>query len=127
MTVSVAGPGVTLTLADLDRSEGDLIYFTARAEGDGLSATVSVETLYGDSLETFAAGLDRDFGGWAGARTWTSFRGDLELRATHAGRVVELVWTLRRPGCWECTVRTLVTPGEELRRFSADVADFLVS
>nr|WP_239070663.1 DUF6228 family protein [Amycolatopsis sp. SID8362] len=115
-----------MTLADLDRSEGDLLWFTARAEGDGLSAAVSVETLHGDSLDTFAAGLDRDFRGWPGTRTWTSFRGDLELRATHTGHVVELVWTLRRHE-WECTVRTPVTPGEELRRFSADVAEFLVS
>ncbi|RSD13230.1 DUF6228 family protein [Amycolatopsis eburnea] len=126
MTLVVPGAGVTLTLVDLDRSERDLVWFTARAEGDGLSAEVSVETLHGDSLDTFAAGLDRDFRGWTGTRTWTSFRSDLELSAAHTGRVVELVWTLRRHG-WECTVRTPVTPGEELRRFSADVAEFLVS
>lgn len=134
MTVSLSGPGVTLTLADLDASEGDLVCFTARAEGPGLTASVSVMTLHGDGLGSFAAGLERDFRGWPGERVWTSIRADLELRATHHGRSVELAWTLQgrepvldetRP--WSATVRTVVTPGEELRRFSADVAEFLAT
>jgi len=134
VSVSVAGPSVTLTLANLDRSHGDVVVFEARAEGVDLLASMWVETLYGDAIDSFAAGLARDFRGWDGTRTWKSFRGELELRATHTGRVVELAWTLHHPGpawespgFWDCTVRTFVTPGEELRRFSADVAEFLVS
>jgi hypothetical protein len=80
-----------------------------------MSAAVSIETLHGDGLES-------------------DFRGDLELRATHGGRSVELAWTLHGlepagggPRPWSCTVRTFVTPGEELRRFSADVSDFLAT
>ncbi|MFJ9780975.1 DUF6228 family protein [Amycolatopsis sp. NPDC101161] len=123
-----------MTLADLGRLDGDVVYFAARAEGGGMSTAVSVETLHGDGLETFAAGLESDFRGWPGERVWKSFRGDLELHATHGGRSVELAWTLHglepagggaRP--WSCTVRTFVTPGEELRRFSADVAGFLAT
>ncbi|MEA5358673.1 DUF6228 family protein [Amycolatopsis sp., V23-08] len=90
MTVSVEGPGVTVTLSNLDRSEGDLVVF--------------------------------------------SVRGDLELRAVHTGGVVELAWTLRGPESvldrarhWECVARTFLTPGEELRRFSADVTAFLAT
>ena len=79
-------------------------------------------------------GLERDFRGWPGERVWVSFRGDLELRASHTGGVVELAWTLRGPESvadrarhWECVARTFVTPGEELRRFSADVTAFLAT
>ncbi|MCR6487263.1 DUF6228 family protein [Amycolatopsis sp. OK19-0408] len=132
MTFSVAGQGVTLTLTGFDASEGDLVYFTARAEGADMAASVSVQTLHGDGLAAFAAGLDEDFRGWPGVRVWTSSRGELELRATHDGRVVGLEWTLRYPGpdwepvdFWTCTVRTHLTPGEDLRRFSADLAQFL--
>jgi hypothetical protein len=134
VSVSAVGQGVTLTLTDLDASEGDLVYFTARAEGAGLAASVSVETLHGDDLDVFAAGLDRDFRGWPGERVWKSFRGDLELRATHTGRSVELAWTLRglelradRARPWDCVVHTFLTPGEELRRFSVDLAEFLAT
>lgn len=134
MSFSAVGPGGTLTLTDLDASEGDLVFFAARAEGAGLAASVSVETLHGDGLGSFAAGLDRDFRGWPGERVWTSFRGDLELRATHHGHSVELAWTLHGlepagggPGPWSCTVRTWVTPGEELRRLGADLAEFLAT
>ncbi|VVJ15405.1 Uncharacterised protein [Amycolatopsis camponoti] len=134
MTVFLAGPGVTLTLTDLDASEGDLVYFTARAEGNGLAASASVMTLHGDGLGPFTAGLERDFRGWSGERVWQSARADLGLRATHHGRAVELAWTLQgrepihdetRP--WAVTVRTFVTPGEELRTFGAEVAEFLAT
>lgn len=132
MSVSFTGPGGTLTLTDLDASEGDLVFFRARAEGAGLSASVSVETLHGDGLAVFAAGLDRDFRGWPGERAWRSYRGDLELCATHHGRAVELAWTVHGPEVgwdeprpWSCTVRIRIVPGEELRRFSADLAEFL--
>jgi hypothetical protein len=134
VSFSAAGPGGTVTLTDLDASEGDLVYFLARAEGAGLAASVSVQTLHGDGLGSFAAGLDRDFRGWPGERVWTSLRGDLELRATHTGRSVELAWTLHGHSqslaerrSWACTVWTRVTPGEELRRFSADLAEFLAT
>jgi hypothetical protein len=116
-----------LRLRRLRPDEDGLVLLTVAAEGVGLSAAVDVQTLDGDGLDDFFAGLDKDFRGWAGKRHWKSFEGDLELEAVHAGRVILLSWTLRFPPPveeswdWQVTIRVPITPGEELENLAGTI------
>ncbi|MEW9530145.1 DUF6228 family protein [Microbispora sp. NPDC049125] len=124
---------MVLILGERERPHDDtLMFFLARAESGGLQAEVAVETIMGDGLAEFLEELVNDFRGWAGTRTWTSHRVDLQLEASHSGRRVELLWTLRfpdpneQPGdLWSVTVRTLVSPGEDMTNLAREVRSFL--
>jgi hypothetical protein len=125
--------GTFVRLHGLRRPHDDaLVLFGVQAEAPGLSADIAVETLNGDGLAEFIQGLHDDFRGWAGERIWKSFRGDLELRAVHDGRLIWLSFTLRFPepteadaGICDSTVRVHLTPGQDLTAFSADLSAFL--
>ncbi|GIH65414.1 hypothetical protein Msi02_62310 [Microbispora siamensis] len=108
------------------------MFFSAQAESAGLQAEVAVETIMGDGLADFLEELVTDFRGWAGTRTWTSHRADLQLEASHSGHLVELLWTLRFPNpsydpndIWSVTVRTSISPGEDLTNLAREVRSFL--
>jgi len=133
VTVPRQPAGTFLRLYDCCRPHGDaLLVLSVQVGAPGLSASIGIETLEGDGLAQFVRELDDDFRGWAGERTWTSFRGDLQLRAIHTGRAVLLAWTLRfpepaesDPGAWEATVRVQISPGEDLKALSSDLHAFL--
>ncbi|WIX84079.1 DUF6228 family protein [Amycolatopsis carbonis] len=134
MTIPARLPAGTFVKLERCRRPHDdaLGLFGARVEAPGLSASLEVETLNGDGLDSFVQSLGNDFRGWTDERIWASFRGDLELRASHSGRLIWLSWTLRfpepteeDPAVWTATVRVHLTPGEDLRVFNSDVAAFL--
>jgi DNA-binding NtrC family response regulator len=73
----------------------------------------------------FVAGLARDWQGWPGERRWHSLEEELTIAATHHGRRVELVVTLRRgidADAWTVTLPVSLAPGEALARAARDVA-----
>ncbi len=131
--VRIPGSGVNFVLAERERPHGDaLMFFLAQAESAGLQAQVAVETIMGDGLADFFEELVIDFTGWDGTRTWTSHRADLQLEASHSGHWVKLLWTLRFPNpsydpddMWSVTVRTSVSPGEDLTNLAREVRSFL--
>jgi Family of unknown function (DUF6228) len=109
-----------------------LVSFSVQVEAPGLRAEAGIETLQGDGLVEFVRGLDESYLGWPGTRTWSSFRRDLRLEAVHTGGAVVLAWTLVFPepsegpaAIWEATVRVQISPGEDLKQLSSDVAAFL--
>lgn len=53
MTVSLTGPDAAATLTNLDASEGDLVWFSARLEGTGMVASAGVTP--GEELRRFSA------------------------------------------------------------------------
>ncbi|MEZ0110910.1 hypothetical protein ABH920_004925 [Catenulispora sp. EB89] len=124
--------GDVVTLHECRRPHNDaLVVFGVRVDAHGLSASMGIETLNGDGLDAFVQTLDNDFRGWSGERVWTSSRGDLEVRARHVGKAIQLDWTLRFPEPveqspdWELTVHLHVDPGESLKDLSTRIAAFL--
>lgn len=91
----------------------------------GLSCAHYVVVHGDDGLPDFVAGLARDWRGWRRARRWHSLEEELTIVASHTGRRVELVVTLRSgidPGAWSVTLPVPLAPGEALARAAADVA-----
>lgn len=109
-----------------------LLVFIAEIQGPGLAASVGVTTWGGDGLPEFVRGLEADFRGWDGERTWASLERDLELRATHRGGSIDLTWTLQfpqEPGTgdrfWTASLFLTIGAGEELKAMAADIEHFI--
>lgn len=96
-------------------------------EADGLTCRRGVITLAGDGLDTFFSELERDWQGWSGARVWNALEGGMTIEATHTGRRVALVVTLRHdsePNVWELRLPLSLPPGEPLSEAAADMRAF---
>jgi hypothetical protein len=97
---------------------------------EGLVCDLPVESLGGDGLDTFLAGLVQDWKGWPDTRHWKTVFGELRIEATHRGRVVELLFVLAvpyragEPGLpdLELRLRIDVAPGESLSALAAGAA-----
>jgi Family of unknown function (DUF6228) len=111
-------PGVVLRLAfERDRSGSGLDLFEVHARTPVLSCDHAVLTWNGDGLRTFFGDLVRDWRGWDGTRRWDAVEHGMSIEATHRGRVVELLFILRRdyePDAWELRLPIIIAPGEPL-------------
>lgn len=104
-----------------------IVDFEVHIDAPGLTVRGWTRSLSGDGLDDFVKSLDADFGGWQGVRFWRSMEGDLTIEASHTGHHVALVvslWRDHHGDAWKVSVPAQVLPGEDLRRFSADVETF---
>jgi hypothetical protein len=88
----------------------------ARLAGKGLNATVVCPEASWEpaSLADFLAGLDADWEGWEGERTWRSMERELHIAAVHdKTNTVLLRVTLEdgAPPHWRCEAELEVDPG----------------
>jgi hypothetical protein len=84
-----------------------------------------VPTLEGDNLGAFFADLVRDWRGWTDTRRWNALTNGMSIEATHRGRLVELLFTLRsnhEPDAWVFRIPFFLAPGESLSRRASEVA-----
>ena len=82
-----------------------------RPKGSSISTTPPGFQDLADYFES----LERDWRGWADARTWTSIESDLRIRAEHDGHV-RLAVELRSPEdrLWSATANLTIEAGEQL-------------
>jgi hypothetical protein len=100
----------------------DYEQINVRIEGDGLSCHRDVLTLRGDDLDAFFDGLANDWQGWSGTRRWDALEHGMTIEATHNGRRVVLLITLRRDyeaDAWQVRVPLAIPPGEPLSEAAA--------
>jgi hypothetical protein len=104
----------------------DLGNFNVRIEAGGLVCEHGVLTTWkGDGLDRFFADLVENWRGWQGTRRWDALENAMSIEATHRGRVVELLFILRRDyrsDAWQVRLPILVAPGESLRRIASATA-----
>lgn len=121
------GGQVRLTYEPMDEDIGTLV---VEIRATRLTYEAPVESLKGDGLDRFFAGLADHWKGWRGVRHWQTIFGELCIDATHRGRYVELLFVTRvpyrgeEPGDPDVEVRLRieVEPGEELSRLAAAAA-----
>ena len=107
-----------------DRSGSGLDLVKVQIRTPDLTCDHAVLTWNGDGLSGFFGNLARVWRGWDGTRRWDALEHGMSVEATHRGRVVELLFILRRdysPDAWELRLPILIAPGESLRRAAADV------
>lgn len=90
----------------------------ARLQLEGLQAEKLIYQHYASGFEDLAdyfESLERDWQGWADARTWTSIESDLQIRAEHDGHV-RLTVELRSPQdrLWSAMAYLTIDAGEQL-------------
>lgn len=107
----------------------DIVEYTVRVEGNGLSARavlVSLDT-GGFGLPRFIDGLADEFRGWDGTQTWENADHDLAVDATWSNRgYVSLDWRLT-PSLydrWSVNVVVEVEAGEEMARLAGGLHRF---
>jgi Family of unknown function (DUF6228) len=107
-------------------SDPYLAGLNVRVETDGLDfehwILVSDDA---DGLVAFFADLVENWRGWRGIKRWEALEHGMTIEASHAGRIVELVFSLRRdykPDAWEVRVPIVVTPGEAITRVAQALA-----
>lgn len=121
---------VRLSYAPIDEDVGTLL---VGMRADGLACDLPVESIGGDGLDAFLAGLAEDWRGWPGTRRWETVWGELRLEARHQGRVVELLFVLAVPNRGgepgvpdvELRLRIDVLPGEPLSALVEAAARFV--
>jgi hypothetical protein len=94
----------------------------------GLSCSRHVITDRGDGLDSFFAGLARDWRGWEGVRRWHAMDGDFTVEARHTGIRVQITFTIPAgpfAGPWAVAFSVTGDPGEQLDRIADDVAELL--
>jgi hypothetical protein len=117
------GMQVLLSYEPMDEDVGTLVVQT-RAEG--LVYEFDVESARGDGLDAFLAGLADEWKGWHGIRHWETVWCELNIDATHRGRIVEFLFTSRAPYRGsepgdpdvELRMRIEVVPGEALSKLA---------
>lgn len=78
-----------------------------------------------DGLATYFASLLDDWRGWNGVRRWDALEHGMSIEANHRGRIVELVFVVRRdykPDAWELRIPVFISPGETLTRVAKAVS-----
>jgi hypothetical protein len=108
-----------------DWGDGHVHGLRVQVGDDGISAEGSstFEGLTRENLRDFLVGLDRDFRGWQGVRSWTSMEREMTVEAGHDGRV-RLAVTLRRAfrsfedDAWSARIVLTLEAGEELSRLA---------
>lgn len=132
--VQVGGPGpARLLLSEPTRPFEDepTLDFLVRAYGPWGSVETSVETWYGDGLDTFLAPLAEEFRGWEGVRIRHSLCYDPTLSAEHRpGGHLQPAWGIRdrapsEEGRFETT--TVHAAGEGMRDLTAEIHTFAAS
>jgi hypothetical protein len=112
------------TVVSIGGSEDDRLPVWIAA--GGLSCAHYVVVHGDDGLPGFVAGLARDWRGWPGERRWHSLEEELTIVASHTGRRVELLVTLRRgidPDAWSVSLPVPLAPGEALARAARDIEE----
>jgi hypothetical protein len=108
-----------------DASGVGLDLFTVQIRTPELTCDHGVLTSGGDGLEGFLAGLARGWHGWDGTRRWDALEHGMSVEATHRGRVVELLFIVRRDyeqDAWELRLPILIAPGESLTRITSETS-----
>ena len=100
--------------------------FEARVVTSGVTCEHTAETLNGDGLDIFFAGLVEDWKRWDGTRRWNAIDGRLSIEALHHGHVIELLFVLSaaayQPDAWQLRLPIFLLPGEQLRQAARAVA-----
>jgi hypothetical protein len=128
--IGKAGHGLALRAEDRD-GYGAALSVDATMQMPGLEARCLVSHHFANGFEElvdFLAGLERDWKGWIGPRTFSSLEGELTLTATHTGRQIDLEVRLRQstvPGGWDVAAILPLEPGEQLSRVVSDVREAL--
>lgn len=112
-TVLIGGPSAALLLDAAGPTDIGL----ARLQLKGLKAEKLIYQ-YASGFENLAdyfESLERDWQGWANARTWTSIESDLQIRAEHDGHI-RLAVELRsaQEPLWSAAAYLTVEAGEQL-------------
>jgi hypothetical protein len=105
-------------------SDSELDLFKVQVRTPHLACDHGMLTFKGDGLSAFFADLERDWRGWADTRTWDALEHEMSIEARHRGRVVELLFILRRdykPEAWELRLPIFIAPGEPLTRVASEV------
>jgi hypothetical protein len=108
-----------------DRSGIGLDLFNVEVRTSELTFDHGVLTASGDYLSAFFADLARDWRGWTDTRRWDAVENGMSIDATHRGRVVELLFTLRRdykPDAWVFRLPFFMAPGESMSRTASEIA-----
>lgn len=109
----------------------ELLDLQCELTDDGVEAATAVRTLNGDGIGPWAADLAESYQGWDGVRVWQSLERHLRIEVTHDRRGhVSLRFVIRgprpyEPDAWEAPVVVTLDAGEDMRRFAADLSNFV--
>lgn len=120
---------VTVAFDDYRAIDADLGEFLVRVEADRLTAVCPVLMWHnGDGIAAYLTTLTDNFRGWEGVLAWRSLESQLRIDAEwQTGGHVSLTFAMT-PSVYDLwTVQATVTleAGEELARFTQDLAAFL--
>jgi Family of unknown function (DUF6228) len=107
-----------------DLSGVGLDLFRIEVKTPELTCDYGVLTADGDGIRAFFTDMARDWRGWTDTRRWDAIEDGMSIEATHRGRIVELLFILRRdykPDAWELRLPIFMTPGESLTRAASEV------
>ena len=108
-----------------DASGSGVDVFNVHVQAPNIACDHAVVTWEGDGLDAFMSELARDWRGWGGTRRWEALEHGMSIEAIHRGRVVELLFIIRRdyrPDAWELRLPISITPGESLTRVTSACA-----
>ena len=102
-------------------------YFVVELHGAGLDVVNGVRVHKMSPLPNFLRGLEADWRGWQGERTWRSTEPGLDIVARHDGGHIWMLWTAVDGPMkhWTASVEVMIDPGEQLSALVRDVADLL--
>lgn len=115
--------------SDPNLAADDMVEYTVRLSGNGLTAEALVLSLdaAGHGLLAFIEELAEDFRGWDGTRAWENADHDLGVEATWTTRGhVNLRWWIT-PSIydrWTASVVVEVEAGAEMSAFARDLSAF---
>lgn len=120
---------MTVAFDDYRTVDADLGEFLIRVEADRLTATCPVLIWHsGDGIAAYLTALTESFRGWEGVLTWRSLESQLRIDAEwQTGGHVSLAFAMT-PSVydhWTLVATVTLEAGEELARFTQDLAAFL--